>query len=360
MYKLHTLDIYFWMKEDAQLFVNGIRRVLAQQQVSVQDEPIAPPPHYEDMSPVVQKLENVAITDPSYQHGRTRDSRTTGTSFPGPPISATPQSQEASNFVPMAYNPAAPAAPESIKHREKTPPPEDGAANPLAAAAASDQGQHYDNPYQHAGLPGPPGQPQPHGSYFPGPPASNAPPAPASQPQSSAGLQSSYAQHFQNTFAPPPTAPTNSSPYSQPPATSAPPSGAPAYQQQASQHIPVTQFANYPGSPAASSAVTSPGIYSPGLPSPQQNPNIYSPTPPAAAPPGGFAQFNYDSQLSNTKPLMNDYSIHQQVYRPTEVEGTIKHNTKPLKPPTRKFEQRAGQLEKGVGSLLKKLEKKIG
>lgn len=57
---------------------------------------------------------------------------------------------------------------------------------------------------------------------------------------------------------------------------------------------------------------------------------------------------------------MNDYSIHQQVYRPTEVEGTIKHNTKPFKPPTGKFEQKAGQLEKGVGSLLKKLEKKIG
>src|SRR6202035_5450334 len=87
--------------------------------------------------------ENVAISDPSYHNGQTRDSRTSSTAFPGPPISATPQSQESANFAPMAYNPAAPAAPEAIKHREKTPPPEDGAANPLAAAAISDQAQNF-------------------------------------------------------------------------------------------------------------------------------------------------------------------------------------------------------------------------
>jgi hypothetical protein len=56
---------------------------------------------------------------------------------------------------------------------------------------------------------------------------------------------------------------------------------------------------------------------------------------------------------------MTDYSIHQQVYRPTEHEAAH-HKAKAAKPPKGKLEARAGQVEKGVGSLLKKLEKKIG
>jgi hypothetical protein len=45
------------------------------------------------------------------------------------------------------------------------------------------------------------------------------------------------------------------------------------------------------------------------------------------------------------------------VYRPTEGEAVGKTKTKP---PRGKLEERAGQLEKGVGGFLKKLEKKIG
>jgi hypothetical protein len=340
MYKLHTVDIYFWTKEDALQFVNGIRRVLPAAQIAILDEPIAPSSHQEDMSPIVQKLENVAISDPSYQQGRTRDSRTTTSAFPGPPISATPQSQESSNFAPMAYNPAAPAAPEAIKHREKTPPPEDGAANPLAAAAISDQGQTFGPTSLQQGFSGPPGQAQT--SYFTGPPA---PP-----PQQS--VQSPFAQHFQNTFAAPPTAATVASPYGQPP-PAAPAPAPPAYQQQAPSHIPVTQYANYPGSP--NSAITTPGIYSPGVSSPLTTPGNYT----AGAPPGGFSQFQYNNQIGNAAPLMNDYSIHHQLYRPTEDEAAH-HKAKAAKPPRGRLEQRAGQVEKGVGSLLKKLEKKIG
>ena len=54
--------------------------------------------------------------------------------------------------------------------------------------------------------------------------------------------------------------------------------------------------------------------------------------------------------------------MHQQVYRPTESEANTKHNKpiKQAKPPRGKLEDRAEQLEKGVGSFLKKLEKKIG
>lgn len=368
MYRLHTVDIYFWTKEDALHFVNGLRRMLPQHQIAISDEPVAPAPHADDMSPVVQKLENVAITDPSYQQGQTRSSRTTTAALPGPPISATPQSQEASNFVPMAYNPAAPAAPEVIQHREKTPPPEDGAANPLVAAATSDHGQTYGVPFQQPGFPGgfsgPPSQPAPQQSYFSGAPAApatyaanagNAAPTAALPPPQPLAAQSPYAQHFQHSFAPPPTAPTStSSPYASPPQNPAP--GPPAYSQQP-QHIPVTQYANYPGSPGMSPGMTTPGVTSPGFPSP----GIYSP----AAPPGGFAQFNYTKSnpaMSGAKPLMSDYSMHQQVYRPTENEASIKHNNpiKQMKPPRGKLEERAGQLEKGVGGFLKKLEKKIG
>jgi len=82
MYKLHAVDIYFWTKEDALQFLNGIRRVVPEQQISIHGEPLPPPPHLEEMSPIVQKLENIAIADPGYQGDMTRNARTS--SFPGP------------------------------------------------------------------------------------------------------------------------------------------------------------------------------------------------------------------------------------------------------------------------------------
>ncbi|KAG9238032.1 hypothetical protein BJ875DRAFT_532558 [Amylocarpus encephaloides] len=406
MYRLHSVDIYFWVKEDALQFLNGVRRVLPHQQVTVQDEPVAPPPHQHDMSAVVQKLENVAITDPSYQQGQTRNSQTTSvpsalsrsstgtfpgppinsisrsstTAFSGPPISATPQSTEAPNFAPLAYNPAAPAAPETIQHREKTPPPEDGAGNPLVAAAVSDQGQTYGAPFQHpGGFSGPPAPQQ--ANYFSGPPAASAPPQFNKPPPStgfqgqfgqppppSAGLQSPYAQHFQHSFAAPPTAPVAPAPQSQPPPSavvSAP--GPPPYHHSSpappAPHIPVTQqYAQYPGSPGQSSAgLSSPGIYSPlGAPAnfSASQPPAQPTLPPTSAPPGGFSSYQYQS-LSNTQPHTTDFSVHQQVYRPTEGESAPKAK-KEVKPPRGKLEERAGRVEKLGGSLFKKLEKKIG
>ena len=386
MYRLHTLDIYFWTKEDALRFVNSIRRVLPQHQITIEDEPAATPathatplPHADAMSPVVQKLESTVISDPSYQHGQTRDSRTASTGFAGPPMSALPNSQQASNFnlsgstppastppqdrqsanfVPMAYNPAAPPAPEVIKHREKTPPPDDGATNPLVAATAQEHGQSYGPAFQQhlGGFSGPPTTQSP-GSYFPGPPGppAGAPPQTISQPQP---VQSPHAQHFQNSFAAPPTAPINT-------AVQSPP----AYKAEASPNVAVTQqFANYPGSPGISSGLASPAIYSPGFASSGAPvPGVYNPVSP---PPGGFAQYSYGqnsgTQISNTPAMHTQYSVHQQVYRPTEAEAGIKHHDKPkpaqpgTKPPGGKFEQRAGQLEKGMTGLFRKLEKKIG
>ena len=337
LYKLHTLDIYFWTKEDAQKFLGAVRQALPSQQITVVDEPA----QTNEVSSVVQNLEYVAITDSTYQRGSMRhspgtsissslhgsqapavqairDPNRSSTSTSSGLLAAPPQAgQAAPGFVPLAYNPAAPAAPEAIQHREKTPPPEDGgAANPLAAAATADQGQTFGVPYPGmGGFSGPPPSAlSPQQLFFSGPPVQSqvlSSPVPQ-QPQ----IQSPFAQHFQNHFAPPPTVAT------------VPP---PAYSATAT---PTSSNPTYPSAPVA-------GMHNPGVP-----------------PPGGFAQYDYNPGLSSTKPMMTDYPIHSQVYRPTEGEHKVK--TKPAKPPAGKLEARAGQLEKGMNGLLKRLEKKIG
>ncbi|KMU83982.1 hypothetical protein CIHG_01766 [Coccidioides immitis H538.4] len=232
LHKLHTLDIYFWTVDDAGLFLATVRRILDPSQIDI----IATQPSQQtsSMSTVVQQLEQAAISDPGYQNnypGRT--SPTSSTNLPPPPPGAPPvksastvaqpptaqvssseepekqpQDQKAENYAPLAYNPAAPAAPEPIKHREKTPPPPDAATGTgLAAAAAREQGTHfthlpgssgsamYTSPPPTAGLTQPQ-SPPPHssglsfgptsGPVTTGPPASG-PPAPlnyAQQPPS--------------------------------------------------------------------------------------------------------------------------------------------------------------------------------
>lgn len=78
------------------------------------------------------------------------------------------------------------------------------------------------------------------------------------------------------------------------------------------------------------------------------------PAPPA--PPGGYSTYQY-TQAEST-PLADEYSIHQQIYRPTEGEAAVKN--KPVKPPRGRLEDNAQKLEKGVTGLLKKFEKKYG
>lgn len=55
--------------------------------------------------------------------------------------------------------------------------------------------------------------------------------------------------------------------------------------------------------------------------------------------------------------------MHQQLYRPTEQEASIRHN-EPTPQPSQekkggKLEHRAEKIEKGVGRFLKKLDKKL-
>jgi hypothetical protein len=305
-YKLHSLDIYFWTQKDALQFVNGVRRVLPAAQVEMLDEP-GPPPIQPEMSSIVQKLENAAISDPAYT---TPQPPPNPPSFAAPPISAV----DPSTFVPMAYNPAAPAAPEAIRHREKTPPPEDGGIHPLAVAVAYDQQQPFTPAFAPPGhFPGQagltsPGLPPPH---FGGPPShpglQRAATMPVQSGLASPGLTSPFGAFPGSPgFAPPPPPPPQQVPQ--------------AHQQSHTQTPPIT---------------------SPGLPPP---------------PPGGYSQYSYSNPTAASAGT-SDFSIHQQVYRPTDGEA-IRY--KPKVEPRGKLEENAGRLERGVSGMFKKFEKKFG
>ncbi|KAF3065808.1 hypothetical protein GL218_09364 [Daldinia childiae] len=339
-YKLHSLDIYFWTHGDALQFVNGVRRVLPASQVEVADEP-GPPPHsygqFQDTNPLVQKLENVAISDPKYSSPKPAP-QGIPTFAPPPTSTATDDSKNTSpqSFAPIAYNPAAPPAAEQRIHREKTPPPEDDGHDPLAAAVARDHIPPYTPGYGATNFSAPPG-----GPGLPGPPQVH--PGLASPGLVSPGLVS-------------PGLPT--------PGIASP--GFPPTQfghLQRSSTVPVSGLAspglvspygaNFPGSPGfapppppqtTQHQPTPPPLQSPGLPPP---------------PPGGYSHYSYNN--AQPAPGSVDYGIHQQLYRPTEQEHASKYEKyKPKVEGQSRLGQNAERLEKGVTGMFKKFEKRFG
>ncbi|CAG8011986.1 unnamed protein product [Penicillium olsonii] len=379
--RLHTLDIYFWGAEDATQFLDATVQLLSNSQVETDREP-APQPE-QPMSSVVAQLENVAVSDPAYQNGQTRNSRSDPTavapppqalpqaphqisSFPPPPPSGLPTEQQPSNgpspieekkdpasFAPLPYNPAAPAAPEPIQHREKTPPPEDGMAGTgLAAAVAADSGVPYTPPNQMMGAGGmgvyasPPPSNQGPGLQYAGPPSAAAP-AYASPPPS-AGLQ------YTNSF-------------SAQPSTQSPGMATQSYSQ--------TQLGGQSHSNSRQGSMS----FAP----PPQDPNAHlygqqvygskSHTPPQSqpAPQGGFSNYSYNqSPAAQPQPQQlqragSEYDIHSQVYRPTEVEASghnQKYAQKAMKNPGQRpsrLEEKAERLEGGMNRFLRKLERKL-
>lgn len=319
-YKLHSLDIYFWTQSDALQFVNGVRRVLPPSQVEVADEPAPPSLHTHshsshDLNPLVQKLEKAAISDPRIQQQG-------APSFAPPP---TTQNDPPQNFVPMAYNPAAPPEAERYQHREKTPPPEDDGHNPLVAALARDKAGPFSPSYGQTtfsappGVPGLPGPPQ-QGYHHTGPTSPGMPPSAIASP----GFPPSQFGHLQRAA----TVPTATG--------------------MASPGLASPYGANFPGSP---------GFAPPPPPPPPatQNPGL---------PPGGYAQFNYATAGAHQQQAppagSSDYGIHQQVYRPTEQEHAGKYGEYRPKVETQsKLGQGAERLERGVTGMLKKFEKKF-
>ncbi|ROV93326.1 hypothetical protein VSDG_06908 [Cytospora chrysosperma] len=365
-YKLHSLDIYFWTQQDALSFVNGIRRVLPPNQVDVQDEP-APPPLQEQrqhsqsqVNPLVQRLENVALSESSIPPPPPQTNGSNGNipSFAPPPVSAVSgphddddeanSATSPASFAPMAYNPAAPAAPEQIRHREKTPPPEDGDLHPLQARLVQDADTPF-SPGLVSGLPSglsplSPGVPPPQFLHMPGAPNFPAPPV-------------------QSPGLPPP--PHGYGAVTHPGmarAVTMPAHGSPALQSPYG-------FGQFPGSPGFSPPPPPPHQLQQHQPAvggvPGVSQSLHTPTPPPAmaspglppAPPGGFSNYTYATQQGGGHGP-NEYGIHQQAYRPTEGEQATRYQ--PKKEVRGKLEENAGRLERGVSGMLRKFEKKFG
>ncbi|KAE8353978.1 hypothetical protein BDV28DRAFT_131999 [Aspergillus coremiiformis] len=359
--RLHTLDIYFWTSDDMDQFLDLVESYLSPSQIETDRHPLPPPPQA-PASTVVQQLENVAITDPAYQNGQTRNSQseviTSPTPLPRtfsmpsslppppPPTSAQPtangpqpateEGKDTAQFKPLPYNPAAPAAPEPIQHREKTPPPIDGAdGTGLAAAAAADSGAPFTPPSQITG----------GGGFAPPPTSQGVPytmPGAYASPPPSAGLTHTGSFSSRSSIHSPPGIPSYT------PSVLA--GGGGGYQ--TSPNPPVTMsFAPPPKD-----------LYS-------QPQNMYSSQPqiqqasPPPPPIGGYSNYSYDKGTVQ-QPVANDYTIHQQLYRPTEAEvnshsqkiaqKSIQNSGRP-----RNLEERAHRMESSVNRFLKKLEKKI-
>lgn len=381
------------------------------------------------MSPVVQNLEHMAVTDPAYSgHGQNRNSgqqhysaASPTSSFdshkvppPPPPQTGTPHraadlhspspawsdmSQPArhsatgtksqSDFTPMAYNPAAPPAPEPIAHREKTPPPEDGdTGTGLAHAIKHDQGY----------VPGPPtggyqigqGPPVTFGGGYASPPPQQPgytvpppPPPPAgmayspSPPAQYPYNQSQAVSVASNTpsFGPPPTQHQNQH---DPRHSMAAETYVPEELPKQPVLTPGTQFYGSLGSTSGSKPLAHvqpqyPDYLAaggPNAPAAVMAPltNSFSGPPQHQPPPGGYSTYDYRSQ-SQRPPSQpgNMYDIHQQVYRPTEAEAGAhgrKHRVNSSHSGSMdrldRKESRGERVEKGVGRLFKKIEKKIG
>lgn len=379
LFRLHTLDIYFWTLDDADQFLDTISLLLSVSQLDTDREDAAAQSE-QQMSSVVQQLENVVVSDPAYQKAQVPNSYSEPgavpgsvsqdtpptMSFPPPPPSGPSVDQQQVNFIPnlqspaeeeketekvapLPYNPAAPAAPEPIKHREKTPPPEDGTEGTglLAAAAAADRSQPYTPPHQVNNGPGmsfaPPPTSPPVNSYTSPPPVA---PTGYASPPPSAGLprSPSFPPHHQQQPMPSP--------------------GFPPY----AQHHPTPQA--WPGSPGTMTFSPPPqdlnahfyaqqtyGAY--GMP--QSPPHQMG----HAAPPiGGYSNYSYEQPATPRQPG-SEYDVHSQLYRPTEAEANShaqKYAQRAMKAPgqrPRKLEDNAAKLESGVNRLLKKLEKKL-
>ncbi|KKK19596.1 hypothetical protein P175DRAFT_0437937 [Aspergillus ochraceoroseus IBT 24754] len=353
--RLNTLDIYFWTQDDADQFLDLAERYLPSAQVETDRHPYQPASETHATSTIVQQLENVAITDPAYQNGQTRNSQSevvpnpgahsvspgASAGFPPPPLSGPPpqqpspinpspaeQKRDSAQFAPLPYNPAAPAAPEPIKHREKTPPPPDaGEGTGLAAAMAADQGILYSAPSQLSG-----------GVYTHRPTQSQA--IPYSMPGSYASPPPSAGLTRAGTF---PLQASSQGPSGLPPYSPGFPAGAGPHH---AQGAPMMSFAPPPTDQNAHLA---------------QEPSLYGTQVPAI---GGYSDYSYD-QTPRQHRFSSEYDVHNQMYRPTEAEAKShlqKHAQLAVQNPgqrPRKLEDSAMRMENSVNRFLKKLERKI-
>ena len=367
MYPIVSLDLYFYSQEDALSFLDALKRVPSIGALNIKDAP--PPPA--DMNPVIQQLEQAAIS-PQYGH---RGSSSTVGSLPPPPAASPPsmsgpvrQQSLVDNAAPpaMAYNPAAPSAPEPIRPREKTPPPIDAdTGTGLTAAAVQDyQIQQPGLQYQQrpsalsAQMYGPGSlQRQSTAPATSPPPLSSNPSFSSTIPQVGSGVSTPTGEM--------PLQRTSTFPLPQPPSgargfSSSPTPPMQAIQQPLPFSPPPTQTTFNPGpssSPGQGQARPgqSPGQAMSFAPPPAQESMAFSPPPGAQAaaspPPGGYSTYSYNqNQTSQHAP----HEIHQQMYRPTEAEAAIVSKKK--KQQAAKPGGKVDQVEKGINRFLKKLD----
>lgn len=299
------------------------------------------------------------------------------------------------SFQPLAYDPAAPAAPEPIKHREKTPPPTDGEEGTgLASAAYRDHTQSF-SPQSSLSRP-PYGQahnspgfmsPQPSHSHA----SSFASPTPsAGYPISSSSTAQGQRTSSVSSFPPPPpqSGRGSVSPYTPTPSFAPPPQSTPSAASQRSQQVgpafsappqdqSQTPFYGRDSTPQESPATEILGnSYVSGIRQPLQHlqPQYanYTPAPHAQDEPekiGGYSDYQYEPTQPqhhhhHQQPQGSEYSVHSQVYRPTPEEASkhkpSKASTAAPGSPAGRLEQSAGRVDKKVNSLFKRLEKRIG
>ncbi|KAJ9606451.1 hypothetical protein H2200_009412 [Cladophialophora chaetospira] len=404
-YRIHTLDLYLWNQDDSKLVVDIFKRLLQPHQLDLDE--VQEEPHHEDMvSPVVQNLENVAVSDPAYK-GRSNDpasmsqyhrgqvppppshtaanqSSLYGQATSPPPLKAatsvggqpSPHSVPASDYTPLAYNPAAPPAPEPIAHREDTPPPVDATdGTGLSAAAKHD---HY-VPQQHPQTFGGPSlsQAAAYGIHYGSPPppsfgpAATTSPVPSFGPQAAAAVPQSFGPHAVSAplqtsprtsvstgFAPPPTSVSSDS--SHHPSVAAQ-TYVPHGGQDPNSHIFGQQTVQTPGTQFYQTINGQPHKALQHV-QPQYPDYLAAgqPPPPAAAPVGGYSGYNY-GQAQPAQPVAGGYDVHNQVYRPTETEHQTHHHSKPSKSSGSQHKpSRSEKIEKGVGKWIKKVEKNFG
>ncbi|KAJ9627171.1 hypothetical protein H2203_003633 [Taxawa tesnikishii (nom. ined.)] len=332
------------------------------------------------MSPVVQQLEQAAIGGPYRQ--RTESTATTQ-SFPGPPTGPAPgQQQQQQQSAPAPYNPAAPAAPEPIAYREKTPPPVDGATGTGLTAAAM-----HEHPTQYASAPSHrvSYQQTPQQSYFPGPPQRTASGSFGTAP---------HTQGISSSFPPPPPGHTKSGSVTVVttannhliPTISELPTANPVCVFPITPDYPYLQSSNPLQSPGLPPTPSHPPAYtthtplqSPGFAPSVQSPGLPPPPPGGPQHPqhaqslGGYSNYSYGQQHQQPPSQQEAYSVHSQAYRPTEAEaahGAKPPGTKPVQgqgqgqgqggqgPKPGGLEERLGKVEKGVGRFLKKFDQK--
>jgi hypothetical protein len=371
-FRLHTLDIYFWTPDDADKFLDLLDSYLPHSQIETDRHPF-PPSLQSSASTVVQQLENVAITDPAYQNGQTRNSQSEPPipsppplqqtfsqtfsipgnlppppPFGGPPIPAQatangyqPTTEERKDLVqctPLPYNPAAPAAPEPIQHREKTPPPIDG-ADGTGLAAAAENGAPFTPPFQITG-----------GGFAPPPTSQGVPyaiPGNYASPPPSAGLTHSGSFSSRSSIQSPPGVPSYTPSFLA--------GGSGGYQ--ANQNPPVTMsFAPPPKDPNAHLYGQTQNLYG-------SQSQIHPASPPPPLPIGGYSNYSYDKGAMQ-QSMSNDFDVHRQLYRPTEAEVNS-HSQKIAQKSMqnagrpRNLEGKAQRVESSVNKFLKKLEKRI-